>query len=79
MTAQLAPTQLTPPRAGRREWIGLSVLALACLLYVMDLTVLHLAIPQISEQLAAARAEILGHRRHREVEDRQVHHVEQAG
>ena len=37
-----------PPRAGRREWIGLAVLALACLLYVMDLTVLHLAIPAIS-------------------------------
>src|SRR5688572_16831132 len=33
------------PRAGRREWIGLTVLSLACLLYVMDLTVLHLAVP----------------------------------
>ena len=32
------------PRAGRREWIGLAVLALACLLYAMDLTVLHLAV-----------------------------------
>jgi DHA2 family multidrug resistance protein-like MFS transporter len=31
--------------AGRREWIGLAVLALACLLYAMDLTVLHLAVP----------------------------------
>src|SRR4029450_6608800 len=31
-------------RAGRREWIGLAVLALACLLYAMDLTVLHLAV-----------------------------------
>ncbi|HEU4751258.1 MAG TPA: hypothetical protein VFT54_09385 [Acidimicrobiia bacterium] len=30
---------VVPARAGRREWIGLSVLALACLLYVMDLTV----------------------------------------
>jgi MFS transporter, DHA2 family, multidrug resistance protein len=35
-------------RATRREWIGLGVIALACVLYVMDLTVLHLAIPQIS-------------------------------
>ncbi len=24
---------VTPPRAGRREWIGLAVLALPCLLY----------------------------------------------
>jgi hypothetical protein len=34
-----------PPRAGRREWIGLAVLSLACVLYVMDLTVLYLALP----------------------------------
>ena len=38
-------------RATAREWIGLAVLALACLLYVMDLTVLHLAVPAISEDL----------------------------
>ena len=31
------------------------------------------------EQLGAARAEVLAHRRDRQVEDRQVHHVEQAG
>jgi DHA2 family multidrug resistance protein-like MFS transporter len=48
-----------PPRAGRREWIGLSVLALACLLYVMDLTVLHLAIPAISEDLQPTSAQLL--------------------
>ena len=29
-------TAIDTPRAGRREWIGLAVLALACLLYVMD-------------------------------------------
>jgi len=39
------------PLAGRREWVGLGVVTLACLLYVMDLTVLHVAIPQISEDL----------------------------
>jgi DHA2 family multidrug resistance protein-like MFS transporter len=44
-------TATDTPRAGRREWIGLAVLALACLLYVMDLTVLHLAVPSISEDL----------------------------
>ncbi len=34
----------TPVRkAGRREWTGLAVIALPCLLYSMDLTVLNLA------------------------------------
>src|SRR5688500_19495183 len=46
-------------RAGRREWIGLAVLALACLLYVMDLTVLHLAVPAISRDLQPTSAELL--------------------
>jgi DHA2 family multidrug resistance protein-like MFS transporter len=46
-------------RAGRREWIGLSVLALACLLYVMDLTVLHLAVPSISEDLQPSSTQLL--------------------
>jgi DHA2 family multidrug resistance protein-like MFS transporter len=59
MTSQLAPTQLTPPRAGRREWIGLSVLALACLLYVMDLTVLHLAVPAMTEDLRPSSSQLL--------------------
>jgi DHA2 family multidrug resistance protein-like MFS transporter len=52
-----APT--TFPQAGRREWIGLAVLALACLLYVMDLTVLHLAVPSISEDLKPSSAQLL--------------------
>jgi DHA2 family multidrug resistance protein-like MFS transporter len=53
-------TTATPPaKAGRREWIGLSVLALACLLYVMDLTVLHLAVPSISADLKPSSAQLL--------------------
>ena len=53
-------TNIAPPaRAGRREWIGLSVLALACLLYVMDLTVLHLAVPSISAELEPSSAQLL--------------------
>jgi MFS transporter, DHA2 family, multidrug resistance protein len=48
-----------PPLAGRREWIGLAVLALACLLYAMDLTVLHLAVPSLSEDLQPSSAELL--------------------
>jgi MFS transporter, DHA2 family, multidrug resistance protein len=46
-------------RAGRREWIGLAVLALACLLYAMDLTVLHLAVPSLSVDLRPSSAQLL--------------------
>ncbi|MHB1133180.1 MAG: MFS transporter, partial [Chloroflexota bacterium] len=49
----------TTPPAGRREWIGLAVLALACVLYAMDLTVLHLAVPQISADLKPSSAQLL--------------------
>src|SRR5262245_28655002 len=47
------------PRAGRREWIGLVVLALPCLLCSMDLTVLHLAVPTLSADLRPSSAELL--------------------
>jgi DHA2 family multidrug resistance protein-like MFS transporter len=50
---------LEPPKAGRREWVGLAVLALACVVYAMDLTVLHLAIPQLSEDLQPTSAQLL--------------------
>jgi DHA2 family multidrug resistance protein-like MFS transporter len=48
-----------PRRAGRREWIGLGVLALPCLLYAMDLTVLNLAVPAISRSLRPSSVELL--------------------
>jgi DHA2 family multidrug resistance protein-like MFS transporter len=48
-----------PPKATRREWIGLAVLALGALLYVMDLTVLHLAVPKLSADLQPSSAELL--------------------
>jgi DHA2 family multidrug resistance protein-like MFS transporter len=47
------------PRAGRREWIGLAVLALACVVYAMDLTVLHLAVPHLSADLEPTSAQLL--------------------
>lgn len=47
------------PKATRRDWIGLAVLALPCLLYSMDLTVLHLAVPQITEQLKPSSSALL--------------------
>ncbi|WP_084210827.1 MFS transporter [Pseudonocardia acaciae] len=46
-------------KATRREWVGLAVLALACLLYVMDLTVLHLAVPAITEDLKPTSTQLL--------------------
>ena len=52
-------SQETTPRAGRREWIGLAVIALPCVLYAMDLTVLNLAIPAISAQLRPTSAQLL--------------------
>jgi len=57
------PTTTDPPAAritaGRKEWIGLAVIALPCLLYAMDLTVLYLAVPSISRDLAPSSAQLL--------------------
>ena len=50
---------IVPPKAGRREWIGLAVISLACVLYVMDLTVLHLAVPAMSADLQPSSAQLL--------------------
>jgi len=47
------------PRATRREWIGLGVIALPCMLYSMDLTVLNLAVPQITAELRPTAAQML--------------------
>lgn len=46
-------------KATRRDWIGLSVLALPCMLYSMDLTVLHLAVPQITAALKPSASALL--------------------
>jgi DHA2 family multidrug resistance protein-like MFS transporter len=46
-------------KAGRREWIGLAVIALPCLLYSMDLTVLNLAVPELSADLRPSSAQLL--------------------
>ncbi len=46
-------------KAGRREWVGLGVLALPCVLYSMDLTVLNLAVPALSAELKPSSAELL--------------------
>ena len=49
----------SPPRAGTREWLGLAVLALPSVIYAMDLTVLNLAVPQLTRDLAPSAAELL--------------------
>jgi MFS transporter, DHA2 family, multidrug resistance protein len=48
-----------PSRASHREWIGLGVIALACLLYSLDATVLYLAVPQISAALKPSSLQLL--------------------
>ncbi|TGN09704.1 MFS transporter [Leptospira ilyithenensis] len=52
-------TTTTPPRAGKKEWIGLAVIALPCLLYSMDLTVLYLAVPHLTETLKPTASQLL--------------------
>ena len=54
----------TPGRATRREWIGLAVIALPCLLYAMDLTVLTLAVPSLTRGPAPERDGAAVDRRH---------------
>ena len=46
-------------QAGRREWISLAVLTLPCLLYAMDLTVLNLAVPHLSQDLQPSSTQLL--------------------
>ncbi|MFL5403703.1 MAG: MFS transporter [Gemmatimonadales bacterium] len=53
------PAAPAPPRAGRREWIGLAVIALPCVLYAMDLTVLNLAVPALSKDLEPSSVQLL--------------------
>ena len=54
-----AGADANPAKATAREWVGLGVLAIACVLYVMDLTVLHLAVPALSADLRPSGAQLL--------------------
>lgn len=45
--------------ATAREWIGLLVIALPCLLYSMDLMVLNLAVPALTAKLRPSGSELL--------------------
>jgi DHA2 family multidrug resistance protein-like MFS transporter len=55
----MSSTLALAPRATSREWIGLAVIALPCLLYSMDLTVLNLAVPQLSADLKPTSSQLL--------------------
>ncbi|AXB42632.1 MFS transporter [Amycolatopsis albispora] len=48
-----------PPRAGRREWLGLATLALPTLLIALDMNVLGLAVPALSADLKPTGTELL--------------------
>jgi DHA2 family multidrug resistance protein-like MFS transporter len=49
----------TVAQAGRREWIGLAVLALPTLLLSLDMSVLHLAVPHLAADLRPSSTELL--------------------
>ena len=52
-------TSIESAKATPREWIGLAVLALPCVLYAMDLTVLNLAVPSLTADLQPTAAQLL--------------------
>ncbi|MEV6770915.1 MFS transporter [Nocardia sp. NPDC051030] len=52
-------TPITPARATARTWAGLGVLALALLLIAVDATVLDLAVPAITADLAPTTPQLL--------------------
>src|SRR5688500_8215969 len=59
MQTTTTTSDVTTAKAGKREWIGLAVIALPCLLYSMDLTVLHLAVPRLTADLKPTSAQLL--------------------
>lgn len=59
MPSQKDALNASSGKATRREWIGLAVLALPCVLYAMDLTMLNLAIPALTTDLKPTAAQLL--------------------
>jgi len=57
MTTEQTTEQVS--RAGRREWLGLAVLALPTLLVSLDLFVMLLAVPHLSAALGASSTQQL--------------------
>jgi MFS transporter, DHA2 family, multidrug resistance protein len=52
-------TTVAAPKATNREWLGLAAIAIPCLVVVMDLTVLHLAVPTLTEDLKPSPSQLL--------------------
>jgi MFS transporter, DHA2 family, multidrug resistance protein len=58
-TSPSAATSRATPRATPREWLGLYVLSIACMLYSMDLSVLFLAMPSIVKEIDPSPTQLL--------------------
>jgi DHA2 family multidrug resistance protein-like MFS transporter len=58
-TANDPANATSPPRAGRKEWLGLGLLVLPSTMLFMMLTILFLAIPHISVDLRPSSTEML--------------------
>ena len=59
MASAAAEVPLCPAKATYREWMGLAVIALPCIVYAMDLTILNLAVPSLSSDLEPSAAQLL--------------------
>ncbi|HEX4356528.1 MAG TPA: MFS transporter [Pseudonocardia sp.] len=53
------PAERAGPKATRRAWLGLAVIALPCVLATMDLEVLNLAVPALSAALHPSGSQLL--------------------
>lgn len=53
------PVDSAGEKAGPREWTGLAIVVLPCLIYSMDLTVLYLAVPKIAADLNPSASQLL--------------------
>jgi MFS transporter, DHA2 family, multidrug resistance protein len=58
-TSDTPPLELPAPLATRREWLGLATIALTCMVYAMDLTVLNLALPALAAELKPSSSQML--------------------
>lgn len=50
---------LAPQAATKKEWLGLAVLVLPTILLALDMTVLHLAVPHLSQALQPSSVQLL--------------------
>ncbi|WP_223179486.1 MFS transporter [Streptomyces griseicoloratus] len=56
---ETAKTTSPQVKAGKREWLGLAVLALPTILIALDMSVLHLAVPHVSADLDPSSTQLL--------------------